>query len=147
MVISAFFAAQTLLAANLTPALLVRHGPKAYDLAVEMVKTDAGVRAAFRVSAPSPRPAHVWSAPRARDQHLGTLLPGRGCFVGVREEYVPLVGPLIDELLDKFFHQGGKRHAQQWQSWLDAASGKDGATALRTKLKVLQVCASPQPAH
>jgi hypothetical protein len=71
----------------------------------------------------------------------------QGCFVGVREEYVPLVGPLIDELLDKFFHQGGKRHAQQWQSWLDAASGKDGATALRTKLKVLQVCASPQPAH
>lgn len=57
------------------------------------------------------------------------------------------MGPLIDELLDKFFHQGGKRHAQQWQSWLDAASGKDGATALRTKLKVLQACASPQPVH
>ena len=44
------------------------------------------------------------------------------CFVGVRDEYLPLVGPLIDELLDKFFHQGGRRHAQQWQSWLDAAS-------------------------
>ena len=25
--------------------------------------------------------------------------------------------------------------------------GKDGATALRTKLKVLQACVSPQPAH
>ena len=59
MVISAFFAAQTLLAANLTPALLVQHGPKAYDLAVEMVKTDVGVRAAFQVSLPSRRPAHT----------------------------------------------------------------------------------------
>jgi hypothetical protein len=63
------------------------------------------------------------------------------------------VGELIDMLLTKFFNQGGAEHCAQWMSWFDKASGKQGATALRTKLKVLQVgvslsaplCGLPRP--
>ena len=50
-------------------------------------------------------------------------------------------------LLTKFFNQGGAEHCAQWMSWFDKASGKKGATALRTKLKVMQVRRLPARSH
>ena len=47
--ITAFSMAQSVLAANLTPERLGEHGSRAYDVAVEHVKADQSVRAAYQV--------------------------------------------------------------------------------------------------
>lgn len=47
--ITAFAMAQSVLAANLTPERLGEHGSRAYDMAVEHVKADSSVRAAYQV--------------------------------------------------------------------------------------------------
>ena len=47
--ITAFAMAQSVLAANLTPERLGEHGSRAYDVAVEHVKADPGIRAAYQV--------------------------------------------------------------------------------------------------
>jgi hypothetical protein len=68
-------------------------------------------------------------------------------FASASSEHRPLAGALIDMLLTKFFNQGGAEHCAQWMSWFDKASGKQGSTALRTKLKVMQVGCLPVPHH
>lgn len=76
--ITAFAMAQSVLAMNLTPERLGEHGSRAYDVAVEHVKADADVRAAYQARschAPSqarlsPSPLVLASCPRLSDGRL-----------------------------------------------------------------------------
>ena len=149
--LNAFALAQAIMSANLTPAHMTEHGPRAYNLAVENTKADSGVRAAFKVwlhcdsnrAASGRCPDGVRYDPVCRRPscaHPVRASARQGLFADATTPTMrALVDGVIDHMLLKFFNMGAKSHAAQWNAWMDAASGRDGSTALRTKLKVLQV--------